>query len=100
MCIRDRSCIIGVLDLLTRTPWRLEINLPKDKAYIVTKSFWYNASGMEQAYYTWMNTGIKSKGNLEFIYPGTNYLGHAGEYLSLIHISEPTRLLSISYAVF
>ena len=74
------SCIIGVLDLLTRTPWRLEINLPKDKAYLVTKSFWYNASGIEQAYYTWMNTGIKSKGNLEFIYPGTNYLGHEGEY--------------------
>ena len=74
------SCIIGVLDLLTRTPWRLEINLPKDKAYLVTKSFWYNASPMEQAYYTWMNTGIKSKGNLEFIYPGTNYLGHDGEY--------------------
>ncbi len=74
------SCVIGVLDLLTRTPWRLEINLPKDKAYLVTKSFWYNASPMEQAYYTWMNTGIKSKGNLEFIYPGTNYLGHDGEY--------------------
>src|SRR5678816_3951158 len=25
---------------------------------------------------------------------------YAGEYISLIHISEPTRLLSISYAVF
>jgi tetratricopeptide (TPR) repeat protein len=74
------SCIIGVLDLLTRTPWRLEINLPKDKAYLTTKSFWYNATPFEQAYYTWMNTGIKSKGNLEFIYPGTHYIGHQGEY--------------------
>lgn len=74
------SCIIGVLDLLTRTPWRLEINLPKDKAYITTTSFWFNASGNDQPYYTWMNTGIKTKGNLQYIYPGTNFLGHEGEH--------------------
>jgi tetratricopeptide (TPR) repeat protein len=74
------SCVIGTLDLLTRTPWRLEINLPKDKAYLTTTSFWYNATPLSQAYYTWMNTGIKAKGNLEFIYPGTHYLGHEGEY--------------------
>ena len=74
------SCVIGALDLLTQTPWRLEINLPKDKAYLTTKSFWYNATPFKQAYYTWMNTGIKAKGNLEFIYPGTHYLGHEGEY--------------------
>jgi len=74
------SCVIGVLDLLTRTPWRLEINLPKDKAYLTTTSFWYNATPFKQAYYTWMNAGIKAKGNLEFIYPGTHYLGHEGEY--------------------
>jgi hypothetical protein len=74
------SCIIGALDLLTQTNWRLEINLPKDKAYFTTRSFWYNASPLEQPYYTWMNTGIKAAGNLEFIYPGTRYLGHDGEY--------------------
>lgn len=74
------SCYIGVLDLLTRTPWRLEINLPKDKAYFTTTSFWYNATPIEQPYYTWMNAGIKAKGNLQFIYPGTHYLGHDGEY--------------------
>jgi tetratricopeptide (TPR) repeat protein len=27
-----------------------------------------------------MNTGIKAAGNLEFIYPGTRYIGHVGEY--------------------
>lgn len=74
------SCIIGVLDLLTRTSWRIDINLQKDKAYFTTSSFWYNASPFEQPYYTWMNTGIKAKGNLEFIYHGTKYLGHEGEY--------------------
>ncbi len=71
--------IIGVLDLLTRTPWRLEIALPPDKAYFTTRSSWYNATPIEQPYYTWMNTGIKAAGNLELIYPGTHYIGHGGE---------------------
>ncbi|MEX6686175.1 DUF5107 domain-containing protein [Danxiaibacter flavus] len=74
------SCIIGVLDLLTRSNWRMEINLPKDKAYFSTKSFWYNSTPLEQPYYHWMNGGIKAAGNLEFIYLGTKYIGHGGEY--------------------
>lgn len=74
------SCYIGTLDLLTRTYWTIEVNLPKDKAYFTTRSFWYNGSGIDQPYYTWMNTGIKAAGNLEFIYPGTKYIGHEGEY--------------------
>src|SRR5687768_12892701 len=74
------SCVIGVLDLLTRTSWRIDINLGKDKAYFTTSSSWFNSSPFEQPYYTWMNTGIKSAGNLEFIFPGTRYIGHAGEY--------------------
>ena len=74
------SCIIGTLDLLTRTNWRMEINVPKDKAYFTTQSFWYNGTGTEQPYYHWMNAGLKTKGNLEFIYPGNRYIGHEGEY--------------------
>ncbi len=74
------SCIIGVLDLLTRTNWTMEINLPKDKAYFTTKSFWYNGTTIEQPYYHWMNTGIKTKGNLQYMYPGNHYIGHEGEH--------------------
>jgi tetratricopeptide (TPR) repeat protein len=74
------SCYIGVLDLLTRTNWRLEINLQKDKAYFTTTSFWHNNTPLEQPYYTWMNVGLKAAGNLEFIYPGTHYLEHGGDY--------------------
>jgi len=74
------SCIISVLDLLTRTYWTMEINLPKDKAYFTTKSFWYNSNQTEQPYYHWMNTGIKVKGDLQYIYPGTGFLGHQGEH--------------------
>ena len=74
------SCYIGTLDLLTQTYWTIEINLPKDKAYFTTRSFWHNSTPLEQPYYTWMNTGIKAAGNLEFIYPGNRYIGHGGEY--------------------
>jgi len=74
------SCYIGTLDLLTQTYWMIEINLPSDKGYFTTKSFWHNSTSLEQPYYTWMNTGIKAAGNLEFIYPGNRYIGHNGEY--------------------
>jgi len=74
------SCFIGVLDLLTRTNWTMEINLPRDKSYFTTKSFWFNSTAIEQPYYHWMNTGIKVSGNLEYVYPGTHYLGHEGEH--------------------
>jgi hypothetical protein len=74
------SCIVGVLDLLTRSNWRLEIRLEKDKAYFTTKTFWYNSTPIEQPYYHWLNGGFKAGGNLEFIFPGTKYIGHEGEY--------------------
>lgn len=72
------SVTIGVLDLLTRTPWRLEIALPADSAYFTTRSLWQNTSSLEQPYYTWMNAGLPAAGNLQFVYPGTHYLGHDG----------------------
>jgi hypothetical protein len=74
------SCYIGTLDLLTQTYWTIEINLPKDKGYFTTRSFWHNSTPLEQPYYTWMNAGIKAAGNLEFIYPGKRYIGHSGEF--------------------
>jgi hypothetical protein len=73
------SCVIGTLDLLTRTTWRLEINLPADQSCFSTRAFWHNCSVDEQPYYTWMNVGIKASGNLQFINPGTHYLGHDGK---------------------
>ncbi len=74
------SCFIGTLDLLTQTYWTVEINLPKDKAYFTTRSFWNNTTPLEQPYYTWMNVGMPAGNDLEFIYPGNRYIGHSGEY--------------------
>jgi tetratricopeptide (TPR) repeat protein len=74
------SCYVGTFDKLTQTYWTIEINLASDKAYFTTRSTWHNGNSLEQPYYTWMNVGMPSKGNLEFIYPGTRYIGHEGEY--------------------
>ncbi len=76
------SCYVGTFDKLTQTFWTIEINLPSDKAYFTTRSTWHNGNYLEQPYYTWMNVGMPAKGNLEFVFPGTRYIGHEGEYAS------------------
>jgi hypothetical protein len=73
------SCFIGQLDLPSRTRWMVEINLQKDKAYFTTRSVWDNPTALEQSYYHWTNLGIKSNGNLEYIFPGNKYIGHDGK---------------------
>nr|WP_121270305.1 DUF5107 domain-containing protein [Pedobacter schmidteae] len=76
------SCFIGATDWPSRTQWRVEINLPKDTAYFKTKSWWHNNTCLPQSYYQWNNVGIKASGNLEYIYPGQQRLGHDGNALS------------------
>jgi len=73
------SCFVGAIDLPSRTRWSVEINLPKDKAYFITRSVWDNPTGLEQSYYHWMNMGIKTAGNLEYVFPGNYHLGHDGK---------------------
>ena len=76
------SCIVGALDLLTRSNWRVDINVPKNKAFFTTQAFWYNTTPIEQPYYHWMNAAAKAGNDLEFIFPGNKYIGHNGEYAS------------------
>ena len=76
------SCFLGALDLPSRTRWSVEVLLPADKSYFITRSKWDNTSLTEQSYYHWMNAAIKTAGNLEYIYPGKNYLGHDGRAFS------------------
>jgi len=40
--------VVGVLDLPTRTPWRLEITPPSDAAYFTTRSTWHNATTIKR----------------------------------------------------
>jgi tetratricopeptide (TPR) repeat protein len=73
------SCFIGVTEWASRTTWRVEIRLEPDKAYFITRSWYYNGTPFEQELYHWINAGFKASGNLEFIFPGTHHVGHGGE---------------------
>ena len=72
------SCILSLLDLLTGTRWTLEVRLAKDKAYFITRSTWHNGTGLYQPYYTWLNMAGKVTDSLQYIFPGSHYIGHDG----------------------
>ncbi|NIA31283.1 MAG: DUF5107 domain-containing protein, partial [Actinobacteria bacterium] len=72
------ACVIGAMDLPSRTVWRVTIRLPKDKAYFETSALWHNPTPLHQSYYHWMNGAAKAGGNLQFFFPGHNYIGHDG----------------------
>ena len=88
------SCYIGALDLPSRTEWRVEVRLPKDQAGFITRAIWYNGSPLEQSYYQWMNVGVKTRGNLEYTYPGKYYIGHDGRHFSF-PVNEQGRNISL-----
>jgi len=73
------SCIVGSLDLPSRTKWLVEIRLPKDKAYFETRAMWSNPTKVPQSYYNWMTAAAVVTDDLEFIYPGNQEIGHGGE---------------------
>ncbi len=87
------SCIVGAMDLPSRTHWWVEINLQKDKAYFETKASWYNASPVNQSYYNWMTAAAAASNDLEFFIPGDQYLKHNGNAM-LWPIDEQGRELS------
>jgi tetratricopeptide (TPR) repeat protein len=72
------SCIVGGLDLASRTQWRVNIHLPKDKAYFETRALWYNPTPFREAYLSWENAAYKASDDLRFYFPGTHYIGHDG----------------------
>ncbi len=73
------SCIIGAMDLPSRTQWRVNIRLPKDKAFISTECFWFNPTPLHQPLYHWMTAAQDVGDDLRYYYPGTNYIGHGGD---------------------
>lgn len=70
------TCVVGTMDLPSRTEWRVSITLPPDKAHFVTEALWYNPQPLDQSYYVWMNAAAKLSQDLEFILPGTKHIGH------------------------
>jgi tetratricopeptide (TPR) repeat protein len=74
------SCIVGSLDLPSRTKWVVEVRLPKDKAYFETYATWNNPTPLPQDYYNWMTAAAVVTDDLEFTYPGSAAIGHGGEW--------------------
>lgn len=72
------SCIVGTMDLPSRTEWRVEIRLPADKASFETNVLWHNPTPVEQPYYNWMTSAAFAKDDLEMSIPGNAYLTHPG----------------------
>lgn len=70
------SCIVGNMDLPSRTQWRVEYSIPPDKAYVEVHSLWYNPQPLNQSYYVWMNVAQKLRDDLEFVLPGVSHIGH------------------------
>ncbi|MEX0289873.1 MAG: DUF5107 domain-containing protein [Flavobacteriaceae bacterium] len=75
------SCIVGNLDLPSRTLWQVEIKIEKDKAFFETNASWYNPTPVNQAYYNWMTAAAVATEDLEFFIPGDEYLKHNGDAL-------------------
>lgn len=72
------SCIVGGLDLASRSRWSVDIHLPNNKAYFETKSLLYNPNPFYDAYLSWENAAYKATDDLEFFFPGTHHVGHGG----------------------
>ncbi|MCK5456150.1 MAG: DUF5107 domain-containing protein [Melioribacteraceae bacterium] len=72
------SCYLSATDNFTRTRWETEVNLQKNKAYFTTTTTWHNPTPLVQPYYQWMNAAYQVDGDLEFCFPGANWIGHDG----------------------
>ena len=72
------SCVVGGLDIASRSEWRVNIRLPKDKASFETESLWYNPSPLHHAYLSWENAAFRASNDLQFYFPGNYHIGHDG----------------------
>ncbi len=73
------SCIVGAIDLPSRTVWRVNVRLPKDAAYLETECFWYNPTSLHDSLYNWLTSAQEVGDDLRYYYPGTHYIGHGGD---------------------
>jgi len=73
------SCVVGAMDLPSRTVWRVNVRLPKDAAYFETECFWYNPTSLHDSLYNWLTSAQDAGDDLKFFYPGTHHIGHGGD---------------------
>jgi len=73
------SCVVGAIDLPSRTVWRVNVRLPKDAACFETECFWYNPTSLHDSLYNWLTSAQDAGDDLRFFYPGTHHIGHGGD---------------------
>ena len=73
------SCVVGGLDVASRSEWRVKINVPKDKAYFETEALWFNPLPLHQAYVSWEVAAYKGTNDLRVYFPGNYHIGHNGQ---------------------
>lgn len=72
------SCFVGMIDLPSRTEWRVEVRLPKDKAWFETISYWHNPTDLKSSLYHWQTAAANGTDDLRFYFPGKAAIGHDG----------------------
>ena len=70
------SCLIASFELLTRTWWTVEINVPSDKAYFTTTARYINTSPLDQPYYNWMNAAYAMGVNINRSFTDYGWCAH------------------------
>ena len=83
-CVRTNSdgsvsYFAGATERICRTFWQVEVRLGGDDDFFTTRTFRFNASSLPVANYQWMNAAYSTRGNPEFFYPGSSYIGHRGD---------------------
>jgi len=73
------SCLISATELLSRSRWTIEINLPADAVWVRTSSVWHNSSSEYQPYYNWANSAVKTTEDMMLVYPANNAISHGGD---------------------
>jgi Tfp pilus assembly protein PilF len=70
------SCVVGTMDLPSRTRWSVTVTLPKDSAAFETNALWVNPTPFSQSYYAWSCAAVKAADDLKYIFPGQWSIGH------------------------
>jgi len=73
------SCFLSDTELICRTTWQVEVSLADGDDNFFTSTTWFNGSNFFVPHYHWMNAAYSVRGDPEFFFPGSAYIGHAGD---------------------
>jgi len=69
-------CVVGNLDLPSRTRWSIAVTVPPDRAYFETRAMWTNPTPLHQSYYAWMNGAVRTSPDMQYTFPGRFHIAH------------------------